>query len=437
VRVYVRTFGCRANQYDSEQVKALLVSGGHDVADSLDDADAAVFNSCAVTADAEADLRQSVRRAARERPALRSVVMGCAAARDDGRLRALPSVETVVAGGDVQAVGAALGIHVPLRRAAHQDGTRAVLRVQDGCDEHCTFCATTLARGPNRSRSVEELCEEARALAEHHAEIVITGIHIGSYGQDIGSSLGVLMQKLIDRVPAVRFRLSSVEATELDDALLDLFRGDPLRLAPYLHAPLQSGSDRVLRRMGRSWYSARTYGDAIERLTAGRSIFGLGADVIVGFPGETDADHAETMAVIDALPFTSLHVFPFSERPGTPAAKLGNRVHPETVRARSRELRALAARKAKAYEGTRIGGLADVIVQGGAGTRQGLTGDYLSVSVARHLPRGTRFEGRLLHLGGALHAEADPAAPAVAPLTQHAARSTQPPDAPRTTHELP
>jgi threonylcarbamoyladenosine tRNA methylthiotransferase MtaB len=214
------------------------------------------------------------------------------------------------------------------------------------------------------------------------------------------------MQALIARVPRARFRLSSIEATELDGALRELFAGDPLRLAPYLHAPLQSGSNHVLRRMGRHWYSARAYADAIESLTAGRAIFGLGADVIAGFPGETDLDHAETIAIVEALPFTSLHVFPFSERPGTPAAKLGDRVHSDTIRARARELRDLGARRKAAYEASRVGGPADVIVIGDAGSRQGLTGDYLSVSADHHLPRGTRFDGVLLAGDGCLHARA-------------------------------
>ena len=406
MKVYLRTFGCRANQYDSEQVRSLLVADGHEVCDTLDDADAAVFNSCAVTADAEADLRQSVRRAARERPRLRTVVMGCASARDDGLLRSLPGVAAVIPGGNVDAVAAALGAHWASQPATRQSTTRATLRIQDGCDEHCTFCATTLARGASRSRSVETLCEEALALAEHHAEIVITGIHIGGYGRDIGSSLGGLMQTLVARVPSVRFRLSSVEATEVDDALRELFQDDSHRLAPYLHAPLQSGSDRVLRRMGRHWYSAAEYASAIERLTAGRAIFGLGADVMTGFPGETEADHAESVAVVETLPFTSLHVFPFSERPGTAALKLPGRVGSETARRRARELRDLASRKAAAYEASRVGGEADVIVLTGAPVREGITGDYLSVSVESHLPRGSRFPATLRMRDGRLHAEA-------------------------------
>jgi len=394
VKVYLRTFGCRANQYDSEQVRAMLQAGGHELVDSPEHADAAVFNSCTVTADAEADLRQSVRRASRLRPSLRSVVMGCAAARDTGVLRALPGVERVVPGGDARAVVESLGVDV-VATARMQSGTRAVLRVQDGCDEHCTFCATTQARGANRSRSVDSLCEEATHLAEYHAEIVITGIHIGTFGRDRGTTLGELLQALVRRVPTVRFRLSSLEATEVDGALRELFC-EPMRVAPYLHAPLQSGSDRVLKRMGRHWYTMREYGRAIEALVDGRPVFGLGADVIAGFPGETEADHQATLDAVEALPFTSLHIFPYSRRPGTPADRLADQVPSATVKRRAAELRAVGERKAGAYAARRAGGLADVIVVTGAGDRRGLTGDYLSVGLAGgDIPRGTRFAARL------------------------------------------
>src|SRR6185436_9233668 len=247
---------------------------------------------------------------------LKSVVMGCAAALDDTRpaqlqLRALPTVERVIGGADLAAIASALDL-APSDSAVltrYQSGTRALLRIQDGCDEHCTFCATTMARGANRSRSVDDIVREATVLAERHAEIVITGIHIGTYGADTGSSLGALMQRLVSEVTSTRFRLSSIEATEIDDALIELFSGRPRCLAPHVHAPLQSGSDRLLRRMGRHWYTSATYAGGAERLAARCAVLGLGADVIAGFPGETDGDHAASMALVDSLPFTYLHVF--------------------------------------------------------------------------------------------------------------------------------
>lgn len=403
MKVYLRTFGCRANHYDTEAVRALVAAGGHEIVASVDDADVAVFNSCAVTSEAEAELRKVVRRAASRRPDLQSIVMGCAAALDDRRpperrARSLPTVQHVIGGADLPAIAEALSIDpgAVALRTQRQTSTRALLRIQDGCDEHCTFCATTLARGANRARAPEELVREAAALAEWHSEIVITGIHIGTYGADIGTSLGALMARLIDDIPDVRFRLSSIEATEIDGTLARLFVERPDRLAPHVHAPLQSGSDRVLKRMGRHWYNRASYTDAILRLASAVPTLGLGADIIAGFPGETAADHAETIAVVEELPFTYLHVFPYSPRPGTAAPRLDGQVAPAVVQARAAELRELAARKSAAYAASRAGGLADVVVVGGADEREGLTGDYLSVLLADPaVPRGARFTARL------------------------------------------
>jgi threonylcarbamoyladenosine tRNA methylthiotransferase MtaB len=403
VKVYLRTFGCRANHYDTEQVRGLVSSAGHEIVASVASADVAVFNSCAVTAEAEAELRKVVRRAARERPALRSVVMGCAAALDDQRapslrLRQLPTVERVIAGADLVAMAEALELDPPAAgfAAVAQDSTRALLRVQDGCDEHCTFCATTMARGANRSRSIEELLREASVLATTHSEIVITGIHIGTYGHDIGTTLGALAAQLVRALPATRFRLSSIEATELDAELMDMLTSAPRHLAPHVHAPLQSGSDKLLRRMGRHWYTSDTYSAALERLAAGAAVLGLGADLIAGFPGETEEDHAITVQLIERLPFTYLHVFPFSLRPGTAAERLPAPVAPAVAQRRAAELRAVASRKTAAYAASRAGGAADVVVVGAAGRREGMTGDYLSVRLAdQTLPRGARIDARL------------------------------------------
>ena len=399
VRVFLHTFGCRANQYDSETVAAHVQAGGGVLVERPEDADIAVFNSCAVTREAEADLRQQVRRAARRNPGVRTVVMGCAAARSGEEIAALPGVSDVIPGADLSAITRALGLPAGVHAAAGaQRGTRGLLRIQDGCDEHCTFCATTLARGANRSRPVQDLCDEALALAERHPEIVLTGIHIGTYGADMGTSLSRLLDALVAAVPAVRFRLSSVEATEVDDRLADLLTGDPSRVAPYLHAPLQSGSDTVLRRMGRHWYTAAQYRERVEQLLAAGPVFGLGADLITGFPGETDADHAESMRLVESIPFTGLHVFPYSPRPGTAALRLPGEVPDAVRRARAAELRELARSKADAYAVRRRGSLADVVVIGHAdGHRDGLTEDYLSVELPEPAPpRGARFRAMLV-----------------------------------------
>ena len=403
MRAYLRTFGCRANQYDTEAARAMIEAGGGVIVESPEEADIALFNSCAVTAAAEADLRQAVRRAANGNPDIRSVVLGCASARDDGRIAALPGVSNVIAGADLSALAMALGLDpvLALKRPEVQTGSRALLRIQDGCDEHCTFCSTTLARGAHRSRPAEELVREAGTLAVAHPEIVITGIHIGSYGSECGSSLGALLERLVNEVPLVRFRLTSVEATEVDPLLGELLTSDAARVAPHLHAPLQSGSDRVLKRMGRHWYAAERYAKAAEDIAGRRGIFALGADVITGFPGETDDDHAATVALVRALPFTYLHVFPYSARPGTAAARLGGEVPATVSRERAAELRAIGEAKAAVYRMRRSGGTADVVVVGEGRAREGLTEDYLSVALAdESTPRRSRFPATLsLHEG--------------------------------------
>ena len=392
----------------------MIETGGGVIATSPDEADVALFNSCAVTAEAEAELRGAIRRAARRNPSLRTVGLGCASAlprageRDP---RARPTVQALVAGADLPAVAAALELPPPAAAtiARAQTGARALLRIQDGCDEHCTFCATTLARGAHRSRPLDALLDEAERLAERHHEIVLTGTHIGSWGSEGGSSLGALVEALVRRVPGARFRLSSLEATEVDVRLRELF-AEPAHLCPHLHAPLQSGADRLLRRMGRHWYTARSYREAIERLVTGMPVFGLGADVISGFPGETDADHRETVALVEALPFTYLHVFPFSPREATAALRLPDAVPPRVAGERAAELRQLAERKGAAYRAARARGEADVVVTSGAGRREGLTSDYLTVALAEGAPpRGERFPARLEAASAGLCAVPTPA----------------------------
>jgi threonylcarbamoyladenosine tRNA methylthiotransferase MtaB len=409
VRFLLRTHGCRANQYDSEIVRGmLLASGGVETAEA-EEADFAIVNSCSVTASAEAKLRKDIRHIARKNPAVRTIVIGCApglARRDESAvpLRTLPTVTDALAGADLELIAATLGLSRDLARTPRglQTGARALLRIQDGCDEHCTFCATTIARGENRSRPREDLIAEALVLAGTHPEIVLTGIHIGSYGADVDSSLSSLVEALIAAVPGVRFRLSSIEATEVDDRLRELL-SDGSRLVPYLHAPLQSGSDRVLKRMGRSWYTARKYRHAVDGIVAGRSVFGLGADIICGFPGETEEDHRQTVDLVESLPFTSLHVFPYSARPGTASVRLSHQVGSPKIERRSAELRALAIQKSAVYRASRVGGRAEIVV---TEPGSGLTEDYLSVVIPDPaVRRRDRFEAMLVERNGRLSAE--------------------------------
>ncbi len=418
MNVYFHTFGCKANQYDTERVRQAFDESGAVVVDDPARADLTVINSCTVTNESEVKLRRFVRHVAKQGHA-QTIVMGCAAALDDGAIAALPSVRAVVANADPVTVlraagmtgsvrvGAPSSIRVGAQHAAplHLNGRcRALLKIQDGCDEHCTFCATTVARGANRSRPVAELVEEARALAEEHAEIVLTGVHIGTYGQDVSrvgspgasprGTLGHLLESLIAAVPQVRFRLSSIEATEVDDTLARLLIDAPRNLAAHLHAPLQSGSNRVLRRMGRHWYTAESYRERIEWLAERLPVLGLGADVIAGFPGETEGDHHASLTLLHALPFTYLHVFPFSVRPDAPAARLSGQLPPEVIRARARELREVGETRAAAYRAHRRGQTADGVVTGRhRGQVEVMTQDYLSVYLDTHLWDGRpRFE---------------------------------------------
>ena len=394
MNVYFHTFGCKANQYDTELVRQAFADAGATVVDEPDAADLAVVNSCTVTHESESKLRRYVRHQARA--GRETLVMGCAAALDRGALAALPRVRAVVGGADPERVLRAAGYADPkiapgLRKFS--GGARGWLKVQDGCDEHCTFCATTIARGANRSKSIDAIVSEARGLAEHHAELVITGVHIGTYGQDReegrgkgeGATLGELLEHLVESVPTVRFRLSSVEATEVDDRLARLLIDAPRNVAAHLHAPLQSAADPVLKRMGRHWYTAESYRERIEWLAERLPVFGLGADVIAGFPGETDDQHRSTLEFIASLPFTYLHVFPFSVRPDAAAARLPDQVSDGVVRERAQELRALGEAKASAYRASRQGGRADAVVCGRQGGRlEALTQDYLTVYLTSH-----------------------------------------------------
>ena len=405
MNVYFHTFGCKANQYDTAVVEQAFADQGARVVADPGAADIAVVNSCTVTHESEAKLRRFVRRLARRQDGLSTIVMGCAAARDDGTIAALPGVRAVVGGADARAVLGAAGFARPrldpvLRR--FPANSRGWLKIQDGCDEHCTFCATTLARGANRSRSAAELVREAQALEASHAELVLTGVHIGTYGRDdagrgrggSAAGLGPLLEQLLRAAPRVRFRLSSIEATEVDDTIARLLLAAPRQLAAHLHAPLQSGSNRMLKRMGRHWYTAESYRARIEWLAERLAVLGLGADIIAGFPGETDADHRATLELVDALPFTYLHVFPFSMRPDTAAGRLPEPVPPPLVQERARALRALGDAKARAYRARRAGDPADGVVTGrGAGTVEVLTQDYLSVYLPTDQWNGdARFE---------------------------------------------
>jgi len=425
VRVHYHTFGCKANQYDTERMRQEAEARGASTTDVRGDADVFVVNTCTVTNQADAEARRLIARLHREHPVARIVVAGCSAALRQPEYRAMTGVQAVVPGHDPVQVSSAvlptppaqIELRAPLDRIdtepiggellrRRRGASRGWLKVQDGCDRKCSFCATRLARGASRSRPVEEVVAEAKVLARTHAELVVTGVHIGHYGADLAeaSSLSRLCACLLDQVPDTRFRLGSIEATEVDDLLLDLLAGSDGRLAPHLHMPLQSGADPVLRRM-RRWHTRDQYRRRALEIAERVMPLGLGADVIAGFPGESDEDHASTRALVEELPFTYLHVFPFSPRSGTVASDLPDPVPQRVAGERARELRSLAGHKGGAYRAGRVGTRARVILEG-AGD-QGLTGDYLRVGVtAEGGDRRGVLEGVLLGDGDHLRIDA-------------------------------
>ncbi len=407
VRVHYHTFGCKANQYDTERMRQEAEARGALTVGSADEADVVVLNTCTVTNQADADARRMVRRLRRRHPDARIVVAGCSAALKGPDYEAM-GVAGVVRGHDPVAVASSIDagrtrpsdptvlVQLADRRSLDRvdvepvgaellsrrhGATRGWLKIQDGCDRRCAFCATRLARGASRSRPPDEVVAEARMLARHHPELVLTGIHIGHYGLDLADPipLSKLLARLLDEVPSVRFRLGSIEATEIDDLLLDLLATSGGRVAPHLHMPLQSGADPVLRRM-RRWHTREQYRARALDIRDRMPVLGLGADVITGFPGETDADHRQTMALVDEVAFTYLHVFPFSPRDDTVAAELQLEMPvPQRVAGeRSRELRERVHEKGLRYRLSRAGQAAEVVIEDGG---KALTGDYLRVRV--------------------------------------------------------
>jgi len=355
----ILTFGCRLNAYESEVMR------GH--AGTLDDT--IIVNTCAVTAEAERQARQAIRRAARARPGARIVVTGCAAQLQPEAWAALPGVTRVL--GNIEklrpeswladAPSAVADIMTATETAAHlvtefAGRARAFVQVQQGCDHRCTFCIIPFGRGPSRSVPVGAVVAQARALmAAGYHEVVLTGVDIASYGGDLPGtpSLGQLARRLLALVPELgRLRLSSVDPAAIDDDLWRLVAEEP-RLMPHLHLSLQAGSDLILKRMKRRHSRADALA-AIARARALRPGIAIGADLITGFPTETDALFDETMDFLAEAELPFLHVFPYSERPGTPAARMPG-VPVAVRRERAARLRAAGDAAAARFLASQVG----------------------------------------------------------------------------------
>jgi len=365
MRYAVVTFGCRVNQADSLVIEQRLRERGATAAPA-EHADLVIVNSCSVTASADQGARQTIRRIVRDNPNVRVVVTGCYATRRPEELRALPNVTHVIGNADKDNLverlpelpgdgdgpcGHALTPGVAGR-------TALTLRVQTGCEQRCSYCVIPQTRGASRSRPLEAvLADIDRAAASGYREVAITGVHLGSYGRDLreGTSLSALLHALAARTDDVLFRISSLEPMDCTYEIVDLVASSN-RLAPHFHLPLQHGADIMLRAMRRP-YTAAYYRGLLERIRRDVPHAAIGSDIIVGFPGETDADFRESCELLERLPLTYLHVFPYSDRPGTIASALPSKVNGTIIRERGGRVRAIGARLSHAFRQAQAGSL--------------------------------------------------------------------------------
>lgn len=412
-KYFVQNFGCRATQADGAALESLLAARGLEPSDERAAADLVVLNTCTVTSEADHDVRQTIRRVHRENPEARILVTGCYAQRAPDELAVMPGVEWVVGNShkteiadlvSADRVGADLVniecetaptyhanirvgdifaqhdfLSAPVEDAAG-DRTRPNLKIQDGCSNRCSFCIIPYVRGRSRSAPVAQVVEQVRSLAARYREIVLSGINLGRWGREPGSTMRLadLVRVLLAETEVARLRLSSVEPMDFSDDLLGLMAESP-RIARHVHAPLQSGSDRTLRRMHRK-YRPRHYADRVQKARAWMPDAAIGADVMAGFPGETDADFEESRRFIAEMPFTYLHVFTYSERPGTPAAEDPASVPMAVRKERNRVLRELAAVKNLTFRQSMVGRTLSAITLHEPKTA--LSGNYLKIELA-------------------------------------------------------
>jgi threonylcarbamoyladenosine tRNA methylthiotransferase MtaB len=396
----VHNFGCRASQADGAAIESMLERGGFAPADNALSADVVILNTCTVTHAADTELRQVVRRVHRDNPEARIVVTGCYAQRAPEEIAQLPGVSLVVGNTHKTQIADLLStpyhgqVHVGDVLQAHDflaapvddasgDRSRPNLKIQDGCSNRCSFCIIPFVRGRSRSARVEQVIEQVRGLSDRFPEVVLTGINLGRWGREPGFAMRLvdLLRILLNETDVKRLRLSSVEPMDWSDDLLQLVAESP-RIAKHIHIPLQSGSDTVLRRMHRR-YRPKHYESRVRLAREWIPDAGIGADVMVGFPGESEAEFEESRAFIEALPFTYLHVFPYSERPGTPAAECADQIPDSVRKSRGRILKELSIRKNTAFRSAFVGRtLSAVTIQ----DNRAVTSNYLSVDLARPLP---------------------------------------------------
>lgn len=394
MRVAISTLGCKVNQYDSASIETRLRDLGCEVVGFESAADVYIVNSCTVTDRADAESRQLARRARRRNPGARVVMTGCFAQISPQRaaiaevdhvvgLNRLPDLVRAVRG-EVAASERILVDDLRRVRSVKTLGaevfsgqTRAFLKIQEGCDLFCTFCIVPFARGQSRSVPPRQVLEQIDRLAVRgFQEVVLTGVHLGGYGAGLQPAIDLcdLLEMILEHSPLPRLRLSSIDPPEVTPRLLDLMV-ESQALCPHLHMPIQAADDDVLSRMRRK-YDSSFLDEVCAEVRRRLPHAAMGTDVIAGFPGETEAQFERTLAAIETLPFTYLHVFPYSKRAGTTAAKLVDHVAPAAIKQRAARLRALGERKRGEFARRFIGSELRVLIEAGAGTSSGRMGGY-------------------------------------------------------------
>jgi len=447
---HLLNFGCRASQADGAALKRQLLDAGLEEAPTAEQSQVAVLNTCTVTATADAEVRQMVRRIHRANPQCRILVTGCYAQRAPQEIAQLPGVAWVVGNSHKHLIAEVLGKHqgsevrsqeagvrsqktegsgqaalvqierrLPIEAAPTpaaelsidssvsavglpqilvgeigeqfhfapvfaDDHTRPTLKVQDGCNARCSFCVIPKVRGRSRSLAPEKVIAQVRELEQAgYKEVVLSGINLGSYGKDLVRRITFLglVERILTETSLARVRVSSIEVMDVSPNLIRLVAREP-RMAQHFHVPLQSGCDRILRLMNRRYWAAQ-YAERLRAIHEQIPHGAIGADVMVGFPGETDPDHQTSLRFIESLPFTYLHVFPYSARPGTPAAARPGQLDGRVIRERGQEMRSLIAQKRRAFLEAQIGRTLSVLTLDEAreNTRVALSTNYLKVAL--------------------------------------------------------
>jgi len=454
---YVEQFGCRATQADGAAIERQLRERGCLAADGTASADFVVLNTCTVTAAADAQARDAIRKIHTTNPSTRIIVTGCYAQRAPEEIASLPGVTHVVGNshkpqipgllqsiastplfpqieesvlyhaapilsGDIFALSDVLVAPVLGGEGNH---TRPTLKIQDGCNSRCSFCVIPFVRGKSRSLPVATVLAEIQRLANSgFREIVLSGINLSTYGRDLSPRVEFLelLQRILEETSVERLRISSIEPLDVTQDLIDLFASND-RIAPHFHMPLQSACNRVLAAMHR-WYRAEHYARRVELIRERLPHAAIGADVITGFPGETEAEHSETLRFIKERPFTYLHVFSYSSRPGTRAALLPGHIPGAVIKHRARELRVLGEAKSAQFRKSQIGQTLRVLTlhrdpKDDPLQTPALSGNYLSLMVPAELPHNQWLTVSVAHTDGK-NLIALPLEPAMAHLAETA-----------------